>query len=255
MPPGALRGRDYASTFDRRGASYDRAMTTLPDVRREEFEALVTRSALRPGLRVVDVPSGGGYLQRNLPEGVSCLHLETSPVFHAAALFAGREARLATSLGDLPLATGSVDRVLSLAGLHHESDRLRFYREAARVLRARGRLLVAEVPKGSKVAAFLDGFVDENGEGHRGSYLDEGDADLIREAGFAVDALEVVETPWRATSAAELGWFCRELFAIERATLEEVVRELRDVVGVRSSGAGVELNWELAFFSCSVNPC
>src|SRR5690606_4955366 len=130
MIPGGLRGRDHKSTFDQRGSSYHLAMTSLPNVRAEEFRVLVARAELRPGHAIVDLPSGGGYLHRYLPEGVTCLHVETSQVFHAAAHHAGQKALLASSMGDVPLASGSVDRVLSLAGLHHETDRLPLYREA-----------------------------------------------------------------------------------------------------------------------------
>lgn len=151
MIPGGLRGRDHKSTFDQRGSSYHLAMTSLPNVRAEEFRVLVARAELRPGHAIVDLPSGGGYLHRYLPEGVTCLHVETSQVFHAAAHHAGQKALLASSMGDVPLASGSVDRVLSLAGLHHETDRLPLYREAARLLRPGGLLLIAEVAQGSSI--------------------------------------------------------------------------------------------------------
>src|SRR5690606_21665116 len=173
---------------------------------------LVAQSRLEPGLQVVDVPSGGGYLAEYLPPDVECLHVETSRAFFEAAQRDGQPVVLAPSMGRLPLPDQSVDRVLSLAGLHHELDRLAFYREAQRVLKPSGWLFVAEVAEGSPVARFLDGFVDAHGDGHQGLYLGPTEGDTLRAAGFALCSCEPLETPWRARSEEELGAFCRELF-------------------------------------------
>lgn len=245
-----MRAPGYANIFDQRGDSYQRAMSEQPSARAAEFQTLIERAAIEPGMFVIDLPSGGAYLGRYLPDGVRCVHVETSRTFFDAARATGREVLFAERPARLTLADASVDRVLSLAGLHHEDDRLPIYREVRRVLRPGGRFVIGEVLEGSAVARFLDGFVDAHGSGHVGSYLAAREGELLREAGFEVDGFEVAPTPWRARTYAELARFVRDLFSVHRATEVQVQGALCDQIGLRESPLGVELAWELVFFSC-----
>lgn len=250
---------NYGAIFDARGGAYHRAMTQLPAVRAAEFELIVRHGALEPGMLMLDVPSGGGYLAPYVaphlqPQG-RCRHVETSKTFFEAAQKECRDVVHAPSLSELPFADASVDLIVSLAGLHHETERLPFYREARRILRPDRRLLIAEVEEGSAIARFLDGFVDAHGDGHRGDYLGAPELDLLGAAGLVVDSVETQPTPWRACSVEELGWFCRELFRVHRATVDDVLEALRTTIGVRPTHQGVELAWELRLISCRARAC
>jgi SAM-dependent methyltransferase len=250
---------DYRTTFGQRGSDYDSAMARAPQVRASEFRALVTFAQIQTGERVADVPSGGGYLGAYLPSGVELFEIDTADSFLEAARRAGKHPLQAASLKELPLESSSVDVVLSLAGLHHEPARDAFYREVARVLRPGGRLVVAEVWEGTKVARFLDGFVDQHGEGHQGSYLCESDLRGIRVAGFSKIEKLLVDVPWRCPTRRKLAEFARELFSVRRATVEDMEATLEREIGFRVASDSqdaefgcVELSWELTLVSALI---
>lgn len=236
----------YRDQFDRRGGRYDDAMQRWPEVRREEFAFVLALARPQAGEVLVDVPSGGGYLAGHLPAGVSLVAVETSRAFHRQCVERGVDARFgelhATGLPD-----GAADVVVSVAGVHHEADHGRLFRECHRILRPGGRLVVADVAEGSAQATFLDGFVGRhNGTGHDGVFLDRAVADRARSAGFG--SVRVVEGTyhWRASDEGELAAFCLGLFGLEGVGVAEVAAELRSGPGIDVLADGsVGLRWAL----------
>ena len=51
---------DYASIFNARADAYHEAMGRWPDARDAEFTTLFKDMSVKPGMHVIDVPSGGG---------------------------------------------------------------------------------------------------------------------------------------------------------------------------------------------------
>lgn len=85
-----------------------------------------------PEGRVLEVGSGSGLTEDLLPEAVRC------DVLRAPWL------DLAADCARLPFLEGSLDAVLAFDTLHHLADPHQFLREAARVLRPGGRVLLLE---------------------------------------------------------------------------------------------------------------
>lgn len=235
----------YAVTFSSRGGRYESAMRRFPNVRDGEFRAVVEFAGIGEGSVVIDVPAGGGYLRRYLPKTAEWIGIEVAESFLVGASDLDGALRSAKSLSAMPVPSGSVDRVVSVAGLHHEDDRPEFYREARRVLRDGGLLTIAEVAEDSKVARFLDGFVDAHGEGHRGNYWSDRDRSDLGEAGFVAIESVVRDVAWRARSVDELVAFVSELFALDRASPTEVAAALERDLGVVESDGHVRLSWEM----------
>jgi len=233
----------YADTFAERGASYEAAMRAWPDARRAEFAAIVAAADLQPGHAVADVPSGGGYLAALLPIGARYTAVDAAASFLGAAPDA-----LAWSQGASPVAPGSQDRVLSLAGLHHLPDRRPVFAAFFEMLRPGGRVVVADGAAGSPVARFLDDFVDRFVPGgHQGRWFDAGIADELAAVGFVDAQTELVPTPWRLADEASAVAFVRGLFGLRGASDAEIASALNEDLGAALSATSATIPWALQF--------
>jgi len=233
----------YAEVFNVRGHKYDAAMRAFPSARDEEFLELF-RNIDTTSLRTVyDVPSGGGYLNRFIPPSADLVLFEPSADFGSGG---ARE----IDLENLVLPTGTADLVVSLAAIHHVSNKIGFFESALQALRPGGWLCVGDVAKGSNIALFLDGFVGlHNGMGHSGAYLEPEAAVYEAIAGENAQLVrcELAPCRWHFHNAADLTNFCRSLFGLIDVSDDLILDKLNELIGIESAADGVVLNWELLY--------
>ena len=161
----------YAQIFAKRAGEYHHAMKSLPLARDAEFHAVLEPIRDASSGIVCDMPSGGGYLAGYLWTGLDYLAVDPATDFFVEWPKALR--RVVAEITDVPLGDGSIDHVVSLAGLHHEPSLPRVFDEMRRLLRPRGRAVLADVAIDTPPARFLNGFVAENCPlGHDGRFLD-----------------------------------------------------------------------------------
>lgn len=245
---------EYARIFDARGRAYHEAMRRWPHARDREFQQAVALADLRAGQRVADFPSGGGYLRPYLEVPVRLVLLETSRAFLDCVEAGDGVERRFVEDGRLPLADASLDRVISVAGLHHVADKPAVFQELRRCLKPCGRLVVADVAAGSSVGRFLNEFVDAfSDEGHDGRFLDDATADELRCAGFDVRLARRIAYPWRFAGREEMVEFCRLLFGLVKASPLQIGEALEAYLGCGRRNDAWELNWELLFLAADVS--
>jgi SAM-dependent methyltransferase len=238
---------DYGVIFDGRGASYDRAMRIVPDARNLEFEHLLKLAELKRGEVVCDFPAGGGYIADRIARDVDLTLMETSTVFFDLCnKRPNANARLVTedNLGFVD----HFDKILSLAGSHHMADRAAFFASCHHALKARGKLCLADVAANSRVAVFLNEFVDLHCTGgHEGIFIDDQALDEIKAAGFSIEIAQRKSYPWIFSSVDEMARYCGLLFGIDDLAVSEIRNGLEHYLGYRETESGVLLNWGLYF--------
>jgi cyclopropane fatty-acyl-phospholipid synthase-like methyltransferase len=238
----------YRDIFQKRGHLYHQAMTLYPQARREEFHHVVRMADMKEGEIVCDAPSGGGYLKSFVDRTVSLLHIETSEVFADLCLDNGASKVLLGTLEDIPIKTGSVDKAISLAALHHVDEKERFFSEAYRILRQGGTFTLADVLAQSAVSEFLDDFVNEhNTMGHTGNYIHAKTQEELAQSGFLIVEASPVPFHWEFDSPQAMGRFCHMLFGIDKADTAQVVEGIRKHVGYSVESNACRMNWELCF--------
>ncbi len=224
-------------------------MELLPRARDREFELAVAAASIVPADTVCDAPAGGGYLRRYLPGDIGqYLAVETAPDFIGHCPLDENDRVIESPLHRIDLGDGSVDVCINLAGSHHLEDKRAFFREAARILKPGGRLVLADVERGSDVDRFLNGFVDANNSmGHTGVFLSGRTADEIAACGFDVERNGVRSFPWIFPDKDAMGVFCKLLFGMDQATPESVVSGIEDILGFRAGPGPVNMAWSLRF--------
>lgn len=239
----------YKDIFNKRGASYHRAMTLYPLARREEFALVTGMCALRDGDVVCDVPSGGAYLRDFIDVDARIISVETSEAFARGGTERGDEVIL-SPLNDIALPDRAADCVISLAAMHHVEDRPTVIRELRRLAKPSGRVCIADVARGSHVAGFLDEFCDRYiTMGHVGDYMAEHTRGEFEAAGLRVVDDRVVDYHWHFADAGEMSEFCMLLFGLDKATPDIVHDGIRDYLGYTLSN-GCRMNWQLRGILC-----
>ena len=239
----------YAEVFSERGASYHRAMAECPRARDAEFRAILEPLREKAGGSLCDLPSGGGYLARFLPAAMSYFGVDPSDDFIEAGP-AGLDL-IKADLPTVPLESGSIDYIVSLAGLHHEPDLSAVFREMRRLVRTGGRAVIADVAADTPPARFLNGFVDRNNPmGHCGHFLDEGLCGLLEAAGFEVVDDQLIGTPWTFDTTEQAGEFCRKLFWMPSLSASDVAEAMDREIGLRWGDGKVQVEWVLRRLVC-----
>lgn len=234
----------YAQIFAKRADEYHHAMKASPRARDAEFHAVLEPIREAASGILCDMPSGGGYLADYLWPGPDYLAIDPAKGFFVE--WPKPRQRLLAEITNVPLADGSVDYVISLAGLHHEPSLPRVFEEMRRLLRTDGRAVLADVAIDTPPARFLNGFVNEHCPlGHEGRFLDERTAPALEAAGFRVTDDQLVEVPWSFDNLDETGEFCRNLFGITALNSTETVEALDREIGFDFDDGRPRLRWLL----------
>lgn len=243
---------NYSDIFDLRGQMYHQAMTQFTNARDKEFQLPLSLCQIKPGDTVVDIPSGGGYLQSYFQLAVNYLCLEPSAQFAEFCRLQNLNVHQYTG-NHLPLPAGYADLVISIAGMHHIADKHEIFSDMRRILKPNGQFCIADVQHGSNVALFLDDIVDRYTEtGHAGNYFSVDTLCELQDAGFDNIKITPLNYEWQFDNEHNMVEFCRLLFGMEKASAQNVLDGIKKYLRVRSDDNRVYMEWSLLAFSSRV---
>jgi SAM-dependent methyltransferase len=241
--------QSYEEIFSKRADAYQKAMELYPAARQREFQLAVEHACLEASDVICDAPSGGGYLRSYLPADTKrYLAVETAPDFTGHCPLGEHDSIILSPLNDMAIEDGSVDACINLAGSHHLEDKSCFFREAWRILKPGGHLLIADAEQGTRVDRFLNEFVDQhNSMGHEGIFLGESTAAEISACGLVIQNDELIDFPWVFDTREDIGVFCKLLFGIDLATPADVLAGTEEILGFMPGPGKINLAWNLRY--------
>ncbi|WP_338848685.1 methyltransferase domain-containing protein [Massilia sp. W12] len=233
---------DYAHIFDQRADGYHAAMRLMPQARRAEFTTLFSEIPLQAHDSMLDIPSGGGYLQHYLdtPCAIQCFDFSAGFAHEGGA----HVQKIDAHAPFWPI--GVASRVVSLAGLHHFDDPLAAVARLLRHVQPGGVLHVADVAQDSPQGAFLNGFVDRyNPQGHKGNFFPT--ARSAWPADWRISRLRQENIPWVFADVQAMCWFCCNLFGVPLQHAAALQAELARLPGYTEYADRCELHWSLLY--------
>lgn len=239
----------YEDIFKKRARQYHKAMELCPQARVNEFSLAVKHLNVSPGMTLLDVPSGGGYLKQYVPiEKVNYVFVESSNDFAIRCPVDDHSCTFLTNLMELPLLPKSADRILSLAAVHHIENKQNFFLQCFDLLKDDGLLVIGDVDEGSKMAGFLNSFVnDYNSMGHKGLFLSEHTGNMLESIGFEIVLNEYEPFFWKFQSRSKAITFFRDLFGLDLASDDEILSGIEEYLGFSEDVDSVNINWGLRY--------
>lgn len=233
---------DYQQIFQKRANDYHYAMQKYPNARDNEFESLISTVDFSRIKNVLDVPSGGGYLKKYLPNNIELNSADFSEGFI-------NENIQLVQPTELPYADNSFDLVLSLSGMHHLNDVSMFVNECLRVIKGGGSFIFSDVKKDSPVDFFLNEFVNKyNSLGHNGVFFSENsfvEFPLLQEK---IIRIQYKQYPFLFKNKAEMIYFFSLFFGLDKANEQLIYSGINDILGIEVTPNGFEVGWGLIQF-------
>jgi SAM-dependent methyltransferase len=227
---------DYDKVFDNRALEYSYAVKTYPNVLVNELSIAACMVDANAYDVIVNIPGACVDISKYLPNTVIYKPYETNKVF------ADIQGIPYSANFDIPEPNNSVDKVLSLASLHHSTDeeRIQFYKTVHRCLKSNGKLIIGDVYVNSHQDKWLNEFVNKY-NGHNGKFWSEDDKNLM--TGFDVKTI-IKHYNWTFSSKNEMIDFCRHLFGLKNASDLEIADGLKKYL----ASSDTEFNWSLIYF-------
>lgn len=243
--------------FDIRGDLYNTAMELAPEARNADIAAMQDWLRLQGDEHVMDLAAGSGFLTRHLREWTSgdVIAVDPSQVqldyLHRA--LHGRVRAINGSPDDpmrmACIPDASMDVITSFGGLHHVVDQGMMMREVARMLKPGGRFVAADVGDGTALSRHFDQVTAAKSlTGHSATWLSEKPLDaFLKGLPLKLIRAESVPLRWVFRSEREMALFFKGVHAYDLPE-EEILADLKDVLGYEERGGKIHLSWGMFFF-------
>jgi hypothetical protein len=238
ITPYEIRFKDTLEDYSDTGFDF-------PEVREAEFRAF-RQIADIDFSSILEFPADGQYLNSVYPFS-TITRAELLPAKYSKYLTPPKITTFSLS----GLERNHFNGILCITPIHHAESKsvLDFLIGAYECLKCDGTFVIGEVFSNSKVAYFLDDFIDKHSKnGHKGNYPDNSLLRSMRDIGLKNVGAEVINCPWGFNSEIQLLDFVTKIFGLKKMSPEFLINHLDSLLGLSQCDGKIYLDWELMYF-------
>ena len=242
-----------------RAKLYRECLKEFPSAREQDIEAMKKYFTPKPNERVLEVGAGSGMFSKHMAEiigeGGRLIVSDPSLDQLEEVMQLGKkniDVIQFVQFGSetINLEKDKVDGIWSFGAFHHLKQKEKAFENYARVLKKGGRLVIADVFQGSKLARHFDDKVAKYCiTGHEVSFLNKEFTDtLCFLADFDKPRFYNLNIQWKFKEKREIGVFLYKLHAMTKTTHENCLRGAEEILGIEKKGDFYYLNWPMTLF-------
>lgn len=242
-----------------RSKLYKEALEEFPNARSEDIAMMKKFLTPKPRERILEIGAGNGYFSEHISELIgehgrlivadpSLEQLENIKNLSKNNIDTIQFVQIGSETANLE--KQKVDAIWSCGAMHHISQKRKSFENMKRILKENGRVVIADVLVGSKLARHFDDKVAKYCiTGHEVSFLSkEYIESLCYLCGFAKPEFYEVNLKWKFDKKSEIGVFLHKLHAMTTATPEECLKGAEKILGITKKKGSYYLQWPLMVF-------
>lgn len=233
-----------------RSKLYIECLKEFPHARDEDIEVMKKYLAPKDNETILEIGAGSGFFSVILADLVKKLIVSDPSKDQLQEIKDLNKKNIRVILGgsdSLNLEKETVDAVWSFGSLHHCFDKTKYFQKFAQILNRSGRLVIADVYHGSKLAKHFDIQVAKYCiSGHEVSFwTDEFAESLCFLSGFEKPKIHNLNINWKFETKEEIGLFLYKLHAMTKTTPENCLKWADKILGIKKKNGLNCLNWPM----------
>jgi len=233
-----------------RSKLYKECLREFPHARDEDIEVMKKYLTPKNNETILEVGAGSGFFSVILADLVEKVIVSdpSEEQLQEVKDLGKKNIKIVKDGADtLNLEKEKVDAVWSFGSLHHCFNKTKSFQNFAHILKKNGRLAIADVYHGSKLAKHFDTQVAKFCiTGHEVAFWTEEFAkSLCFITGFDKPKIYNLNISWKFKTKKEIGVFLYKIHGMTRTTPEECLRGAEEILGIRKKNRLYCLNWPM----------
>ncbi len=229
---------------------YKECLREFPHARDEDIEVMKKYLAPKENEVILEVGAGSGFFSGILSDMVKQLIVSdpSNEQLDEVKNLKKKNIKLVEAGADtLTLEKETIDAVWSFGAIHHCFNKTKSFQNFARILKKNGRLVIADVWHGSKLAKHFDDKVAKFCvTGHEVAFwTDEFAESLCFLSGLEKPKIYDLNIKWKFKTKEEIGTFLYKIHAMTKTTPQECLEGAEEILGIEKKDGMYCLNWPM----------
>jgi len=229
---------------------YKEALREFPHARNEDIEVMKKYLAPKDNEVILEIGAGSGFFSGVISEMSKKLIVSdpSNEQLEEVKELNKKNIKLVEAGADtLKLKKETADAIWSFGAMHHCFNKTKAFQNFARILKKNGRLVIADVWHGSKLANHFDDKVAKFCvTGHEVAFwTDEFAESLCFLVGFEKPKIHDLNIQWKFKTKEEIGTFLYKIHAMTKTTPQECLKGAEEILGIEKKQGMYCLNWPM----------